>query len=224
MKKAISMFLAIVVLVCMAIPCLAKDEFENLEDARIGDYVLFGSYVQEDDEEAEPIIWEVISKKGDCLLLLSRDCLDSLPYQEEYGKTSWKDSYLREWLNEDFYDEAFTEDEQDLIMYKTVQNKKNPEYGNTNLKDTRDRVFILSISEALEYFEKKKERLSEPSEYALEEAVSYDADDRGYWLRTAGMDARFAAVVNPDGGINYGGYYASEYAYVRPAVWVEVED
>ena len=59
---------------------------------------------------------------------------------------------------------------------------------------------------------------------ALEEAVSYDADDRGYWLRTAGMDARFAAVVNPDGGINYGGYYASEYAYVRPAVWVEVED
>jgi len=83
-------------------------ETESLKRASEGDYVEFGSYIQNSDEE-EPIIWVVISENEDgSLVLMSRNVIDAKSVDE-----------CMDWINDredGFIDEAFDRDEQERII------------------------------------------------------------------------------------------------------------
>ena len=92
-----------------------------LKDAEIGDIVQMGTYEQDGDPETEdPICWDVLDKDGDAMLLISHDVIAYQRFSDSFKCVIWEDSQIRSWLNQEFYAEAFDEEEQwDLLRMWT---------------------------------------------------------------------------------------------------------
>ena len=104
---------------------------------------------------------------GGSALIVSEYALDARAYNEDYESVMWATCTLRKWLNGEFYDTAFNEEEKGLIALTKVKNADNPKYGTDGGKDTEDRVFLLSLGEAERYFEDDEDRRAFPTEYAI---------------------------------------------------------
>lgn len=126
----------------------------EISKARVGDVVLFGTYEQDNIESngAEAIPWYVLDKDGEQLLLMSVYLLDCVPYHESYSSITWENCTLRQWMNDEFYNGAFTESEKKYIQASYLKNEDNPYYGTEGGNDTEDKVFALSLAEAEQYF------------------------------------------------------------------------
>lgn len=92
----------------------------NLQKSSIeqGDVIVFGHYEQDGNLEngAEPIEWIVLGVEEQKALLLSKYVLDNKPMHSVSRKTKWKESDLREWLNEDFFNVAFSNSEKQRMI------------------------------------------------------------------------------------------------------------
>lgn len=117
-----------------------------MSDAGVGDIVRFGSYEQDGNTEngAESVSWYVLDETEDALMLLSVEVLDGKRYHEKSEMVGWKDSSLREWLNGEFFETAFSEQERNRIIQKEVVNN----FGD----NSKDLVTLLSTKECMEYF------------------------------------------------------------------------
>ncbi|MBQ7529976.1 serine/threonine protein kinase, partial [bacterium] len=83
---------------------------------RVGDRFEFGRYPQGPNGEVRPITWRVLRRDSDGLLVIAEMGLDAKPYnEEEVGVITWSDCTLRRWLNSEFYEKAFNQQEQFLI-------------------------------------------------------------------------------------------------------------
>ena len=65
--------------------------------------------------------------------------------------TSWRECSLRRWLNQDFFQEAFSFQERTWILNTRVENPANPKYRTNGGAGTVDKIFLLSIGEAETY-------------------------------------------------------------------------
>ncbi len=122
-----------------------------------GEIITFGTYPQNaDGYDITPIEWRVLQNSGSELFILSEYILDCKRY---HGKSAditwydcvditWRDCDLRKWLNDEFYNTAFTATEKGLI--KTAHCTDNGE----GCPDTEDRVFLLSVNEVKDISDK----------------------------------------------------------------------
>ncbi len=86
-------------------------------------------------------------------------------------------------------------------------------------------VFILSYSEAAEYFADDKDRKCTPTEFAKEHGAFAD-DTYGkcvWWLRSPGSYVNWAARVNHFGVLGTCQADATDLC-VRPVIWVKGSD
>ena len=122
--------------------------------ARNGDYVIFGSYEQDGDTSngPEPIEWEVLDENDGEMLLISRYILDCQPYNTEETDVTWETCTLRNWLNNDFYNTAFSDAEKDRVITANLSNPDNAYWGTEGGNDTSDKVFCLSVDEVRKYY------------------------------------------------------------------------
>ena len=205
-----------------------------LKNAKVGDYVPFGAYEQDNQSSngKETIEWLVLEKNDDKMLLISRYALDCKPYNNmTYTDVTWETCWLRKWLNNDFLNAAFSETEQGQIVSSTVTADKNPSYSTSLGNDTTDKVFLLSIPEANTYFKTKNKRICGATDYAAAQGAytngSYSAGGKAagwWWLRSPGYDSNYAAGVNYDGSVsNHGIHVNYGDGAVRPALWIDLE-
>lgn len=197
-----------------------------------GNYVTFGHYEQDGDtgNGAEDIEWLVLEQDGDTALLISRYALDAKPFNEKKTDVTWETCTMRGWLNGEFYDAAFGEEEKALIITSDVTADKNPSYSTPQGNDTRDNVFLLSITEANKYFADDEARMCAPTEQAVKNGVyqssNYAVDGVGtcwWWLRSSGFASNDAAIVDDGGGlINIGYGVDDDFVAVRPCVRVRL--
>ena len=203
----------------------AKYETEKIKSAKVGDYVFFGAYEQDNDTSngKEDIEWLVLEVKDGKVLLISRYALDRKPYNTRYTDITWETCSLREWLNNDFIDSAFSAKEQAMIPTVTVSADKNPEYDTYPGGATQDKVFLLSIAEANKYFRSDSARQCKPTRYA----GAYANSDNGscwWWLRSPGGSQSSAAGVHTGGAVScYGNYVLTGGGAVRPALWINLD-
>ena len=97
---------------------------------RVGDMVFFGHYEQDNDltNGKEAIEWQVVDVQDDgSYILVSRYALDEKKFNEEYVDVTWKTSTLRKWLNEDFFNTAFSTQEQTVI--EATDDSSKTRYG-----------------------------------------------------------------------------------------------
>ena len=138
-------------------------ETVTLKDAEIGDIVQMGTYEQNGDAETEdPICWDVLDKDGDAVLLISHDVIAYQRFSDSRKCVIWEDSEIRTWLNQEFYAEAFDEEEQASIRETTLENLSTVGFaahvdpsGDVQVResrpDTKDKIFVLSWKEAEQY-------------------------------------------------------------------------
>ncbi len=188
-----------------------------------GSSYLFGSYPQDTDPaKKRQIDWIVLDIREDKALLVSKYVIDCKQYHSVPAEISWEECDLRAWLNQTFCQEAFSPEEQARICASPLKAEVNPMYHTGGGQDTVDRVFLLSISEAKEYFASDQERACSPTSYAIMQGAYADDDTHTnwWWLRSSG-DLCQAAGVGMDGEIFYEGDDVSNVDNgVRPALWI----
>ena len=196
----------------------SKTPTAALDSARKGDIVTFGSYNGD-------LEWLVIGEEDGKLLLITKDCIEAIPYHNERKEVTWADCDLREWLNNDFLEYAFSKEEKMLVSGTVLENPDNKRmFGAKGGSKTSDNVFLLSHDEVLEYFPDGFNIYTEPTASAEKNLTKYEIDGREYWwwwTRSPGLGQDMATVVN---GVTFGigddGLVVNEKHGVRPAMWV----
>ncbi len=190
---------------------------------QVGDIVTFGSYEQDNNQSCtEPIEWIVLERDGSNALLLSRYCLDNVPFHDQQVETKWADSYLREWLNDTFLYTAFSQSEREDIVSTSVTMSSNPVHGTSGGSDTTDKVFLLSIDEAETYFDSDEDRRVDATAYAKRQGAQVYNTGAWWRLRSPGKFDYSVASVYASGQIAYDGDAVSDYGCaIRPVIWVE---
>lgn len=205
----------------------AADEAENASNYEIGDIVTYGNYEQDGfySNGEETIEWIVVARDRDNhALLLSRYCLDALPYNEDGGDVTWEDSSIRAWLNGEFLESAFGGDPNGFICTAECKTKDGRS-GTDGGENTTDRIFLLAVDEVTQYFPKESSRRAPVTEYAKEQGAEYDKNGNGWWwLRTPGKTQDMAAGVHTAGGVNYDGRDVDRTDLcIRPALWLDLD-
>lgn len=125
---------------------------EKLKNANVGSYVTFGAYEQDNKKSngKEDVEWLVLAKESNKILVISKYALDCQQFNTCYTDViTWEICSLREWLNGAFINNAFSAEEQAMIPTATVSADKNPDSSTDPGNATQDKVFLLSITEAL---------------------------------------------------------------------------
>ena len=215
-----------------SIPTLTPKPSSKKTTVEVGDIIWFGHYEQDNNmaNGKEPIEWLVLDAQGSEALLLSKYGLDAQPYHKTYTNITWEKCTLRSWLNGEFINDAFSNEEQEAIMLTNVDNEKSQGFwgidgGNT----TRDKLFLLSYAEAWKYFNSDKDRKCVPTSHAVangaEQNSDFQVDGSGtclWWLRSPGMFKNYGAYVNRIG--SRGTIEVSiSFNAIRPAFWVNLE-
>ena len=193
-----------------------------------GDVLIFGSYEQDNElsNGSENIEWLVLERQENRLLLITEWGIDCRQYDEDYAAVTWDSCSLRSWLNEEFLNAAFSEEEQLMIEQTAVPAEKNPDYGTSPGSSTVDRIFLLSIQEAEKYFASDEERLCCPTAYASANGAKKNAETNccWWWLRSPGFSEENAAIVDRSGAVTtMGDLVISAVSAVRPAMWINIE-
>ena len=170
----------------------------------VGSYVTLGSYPQtQNGNDKTPIEWLVLESDGETALLISRYALDCKPYNEKYESITWETCTLRGWLNNEFFNKAFSAEEKQSILQSDVSADKNPKYSTNPGNATKDKVFLLSVVEANKYFKSDDARKCAPTDYAVQQGAYTSGSARAcwWWLRSPGFLSDYAADVNRVGSI-----------------------
>lgn len=229
------------------------------------DCIWFGNYWQDTDsnqdgkvdqaDRKEPIKWRVLSyneKTGEALLLADRN-LEIMRYNEYKEDTTWENCTLRSflnslgcWENQDRIDytrtgfsrNAFSWLERLVIHRSSLDNPSNPIFKSRGGTETIDKVFCLSLEEALNTsygFRETQIRSSEeqwtwPDKTRVAYNTAYVSAKPGFhsesagselrwWLRSPAYTSSHAAHTDNDGTVNYTGMYVTHTdAAVRPAI------
>lgn len=184
-----------------------KIEYADIATAQKGDTVSFGDY-------NGAIDWTVLAADNDKLLLLTSKCIEKRAYHTEETEITWEQCEMRKWLNQTFYEMAFSEKEKAQIQKTKVVNKDNDAFETRGGKTTKDYVFLLSIEEAETYFSETGERMTSFT----------DGNGGWWWLRSPGFQETDAANIGDYGNVNKAGHKVyDKYVVnggVRPAIWI----
>ena len=189
----------------------------NLDSVRVGGIIKLGTYPQEVPFSIRtPIQWQILAKKGNRILAISRFALDKRQYSTGKSGTTWENSDIRDWLNDTFFSKVFSQTERSMIVETTINTERA--VFDKNSVQTRDKVFLLSVPEAQHYFPRDEKRNCKLTQFAARKRGK-----DGWWLRSRGEKSNYAAVVSDLGGrILESGSPADMSHAVRPAIWIEL--
>ena len=213
----------------IAVEKYGKETAEKVYSINVGDIYTFGFYEQDNDTSngKEPIDWIVLDKKDVSLLLISKQAIDCSEYiinYKSYSNATWNASSVRKWLNDAFYYDAFSNEEQSIIQTTAIPVDKSSQYITSMANPTNDKIFILNIQEAERYFASDVERLCGATKYAINRGADIDADsgDCCWWLRSSGEKQYTVAYIQNNGSISYNGEIADNNQFcIRPALWID---
>ena len=224
MKRCLAILLSLALCLCFAFPVAA----EQTNVYTVGGTVTLGHYEQDNDlsNGKEPVTWLVLKVDGQKALLISQYCLDARAYNTDFIPMTWSKCTLRAWLNDTFFNEIFSAEEQANVVEVTNKNANNPHYGTFGGDDTVDKIFFLSYSELMECFPEQSSRPAKPTEYAKAQGayVNESNGNTWWWLRTPGVRRIDVCGIRADGRIS--GYGSRDVnrpsGALRPAVWVKI--
>lgn len=171
----------------------------------------------------EPLKWRVLDPTTG--LVICESIIDSQAYSDkmyEYGKDMygytayWNDSNhahyandygtssIRKWLNNDFYEAAFSSVQKSNILTSKLNNEAfSAYYSEYNSETTYDKVFLLSCGEIQNtaYFPLYSTRQAKGTDYAKCQGlcVSLQEENSDWRLRSAGDCSSCAGNINSNG-------------------------
>ncbi len=174
------------------------------------DLILFGQYDNRD------LCWRVLKKNEDKLYLLDENGIIYSPYmyEEDYDDCRWENSPIRSFLNNEFFNQAFSETEKKHIINVCTEKKTKI------FPAVYDKVFLMSAAECRYLLPLERDRM-------LVEILDDHRDDsrkyRGvsWWLRSPGYEDGFCCSVNKEGKIkcDTGGHID---CVIRPSIIIDL--
>ena len=217
MKRLMCALLALLLALSTGLACAQELRGYSKDEGYV--YVNLGQYPQKADGTVLPLLWRVLTADEEKAYLCSEYILFAMPlhvnYTEyktigpDFGKTD-----LSHYLNGEFADDAFTEEERSLLMdYET--------YGKVFLMDSselKDREIGLGVGEPLKAW---------GTEYAIQVTGLFVyrpkyGSHSPYWTRNQSTtDARHARCTKDEGEV---GHIISdrENEGVRPACYLDL--
>ena len=166
--------------------------------------VCFGIFPQNlhDAPDGSPIEWLILKQQDGRALLLSEKILSAAAYNSGIEKADepWAASSIRNWLNNDFLNLAFSDEEQTAICETLVVTPDRSGIHGSGGPDSEDKVFLLDVKELCGLFTCELERIAESTPYAVQRGHKFS--DSGWWLRSPSDSAPYAAYVNGDGQVH----------------------
>ena len=191
---------------------------EDQSPARPGDIMPFGGYD-----------WRVLDVRDNRVLLISDKIIETKAYHNGGATITWEKCTLREYLNGEFYDK-FSAAEKAAIAETTIPNEDNQWFGTSGGAATADKIFLLSLEEAVRYFGDSGQLENRPKlkpSYITDQydsaRIAKNASGKALWrwLRSPGNRSDRAAIVNLDGFVYIDGSSVDNYSGgVRPALWL----
>lgn len=221
------------------------------------DTVVFGHYPQnktfQGDFENNLIEWILLEKDDENrkMLLCSSKILDVMSYDDpkssdgiwgSWHETSWEESKIRNWLNNDFINIAFDDDDKQYILETDVKNDDYVRYvgldGNRTYSgtteagnDTKDYIFLLSFDEINDLFNVYNNDWIYQNKYVKDvSAIKTDYANTKlkitsvYWLRSPGNKKSRVLYVSPThGNVDGMGFPFNSECGIRPAIWLSYD-
>ena len=212
--------------------------------ADIGKIWTFGSYYQNSDSSKEPLEWIVVDRREGGAMLITKNAIAYKNFNETNTNCYWQNSTLHNWLVNDFFNSAFSNDEKSRMMtLKEASEKTN--FNATSymyLNVTNEKVFLLTKDNAFSYLKTIEQRQCKSTPYAMRSyfktksqfaSLATDYNKYGacnWWLcgcpHQYGKSSYFADCVKATGdislGINNGGCPITLESGVRPIIWINV--
>lgn len=193
-------------------------EVAKLQQASVGDYVIFGKYEQDANisNGKEAVEWLVASKDDTKIFLLSKYALECMPYHTSHEKVVWKNCSLRQWLNNDFMDAAFSAEEKSIIQTTLHITSENNEL-------TEDHVFLPTPYFTKKYAGNEGVIQCKPTAYA----AARGACD-SWWLLDDPINLNllkdsFAKIAIDEVGVSGSYHLALNKNGVRPAMYISIK-
>ncbi len=186
--------------------------------------------------KCDPIEWKILSSESGEYSLVSAALLDAHDYDSSTsnrtidGKTVYQNNYehsgIREWLNGDFYDSAFSLGGS-CVLTTTVDNSASTTGSSSNpyaCGNTQDKVYLLSYKdyENSDYFADAAARRCKTTDWARASGAYCDTDYNGWcWTRSP-----YSSYSDYAWYVNYGAalYYRSVHlsgSSVRPSLRIK---
>ena len=190
--------------------------------------------------EFDAIEWRVLDPNSG--LVMANKVLDSQPYNnlymvkmstsygdesESYYANNYERSSIRQWLNNDFYNTAFSSEERKLVHTATLDNSENHSGTSYSSGTTTDKVFLLSRKETLNdaygFSTKTSEdeiRTASGTSYARCQGLGYGGNGVYWLLRTPTVDysGRIFVIGNRGAVHPFVGVTQSTFIGIRPAM------
>ena len=194
----------------------------------------------------EPIRWRVLREKDGKLLLLSEKILDFRPF-DEGGLNAYLWSDLSDWLDDEFFYDAFSPTERKMILATSIrcdEESATPAPGvlpddvyrsnwagavdPQNAETFKDKVFLLSVRNATQEdfgfradpYAPDEGRVARVTDYA--KAASGDpSDTAAWWLRSPIPHLDCYVRVVGEGGNADGDCYSGDPCGIRPALRIK---
>ena len=173
----------------------------------------------------EPLTWKILSLDDEYALLMSEYIVDAQAFntsiqslENKYFPNNYKESSIRKWLNNTFYNLAFDERETSILQETLVDNGPSSSIIDSNeylCENTNDFVWLLSNADTVNtsygfsdsYTMYDEARRIKPTDYSKCQGVYVDPKDDEYpgcatwWLRSPDWYLDDCAFL-----INTGGY------------------
>ena len=185
---------------------------EKIKVAKPGMTIPFGLYHYSENGDVRPVEWIVLQVINNRYVwLLSKHSIDAILYSGSKN-TSWGDSAIRHWLNNDFIEKTFNYKERDYIIdYDELPKIKKI---TTFLPLPKDKVYPLSARELSIY-----DYTVSPTPYVRKKLGAFS---KWYWLRSTALSA--AGGIEPQCVTEekVTTTYPDVSLGVRPTLWVRV--
>ena len=211
---------------------------QTLENAKAGDHVLLGSWEQDNKtgNGAEAISWTILDQQVGKALVVSDKILEYRYFKEpqegedyRWVSSLYGESDIRTFLNDIFYQNAFTDAERALIMTTDISTLYTEDYQQKSAV-TRDSVFLLSINEVNRFLTKRGTAVyGIPTDFVLQydpymsEVSNVPGIEKAmtWFLRDQGDGPTYAADVAgyTDVPSSIGSNVANRHG-IRPAMWI----
>ena len=184
----------------------------------------------------EPIEWDILEEKDGKAIAISHLVLEKgwsshydYPNCFYYDKTD-----LRKWLNNDFYNIAFSSSEKEKIITTLVKNNKeqacttNVDFDGLACDDTEDNVYVLSYKEAITYYKNETSRRAKATEYVIDGMDHKNNNDENQYyswrLRGPGWNIGRAATVMDIGYITADYMVNDQDQGIRPVICIDLNN
>ena len=148
------------------------------------------------------IIWRILQIKDTLLTIISNDIVCEKAFDDQARNVEWEKTSIRNWLNNEFYQDAFSDVEKDAIQDSVIDT--NARYGKVAITTT-DKVYLLGNSETAFFRDEKDMECG-----------------KSWWLRSPTQNTYCAGVISSSGWFVNDTYVAKELG-VRPVITINLK-